>query len=71
MNGVTSSSMQPSCLPICADTPACRNPIAEAVSTLLDPFYDECASAIWEHDGILNKTMGDGSDRRIQFSDQP
>ena len=33
---------------------------AEAVSTLLDTFYDECASAIWEHDGILNKTMGDG-----------
>lgn len=32
----------------------------EAVSTLLDTFYDECASAIWEHDGILNKTMGDG-----------
>ena len=33
---------------------------AEAVSMLLDVFYDECASAIWEHDGILNKTMGDG-----------
>ncbi len=29
------------------------------VSTLLDAFYDECAEAIWEHDGLLNKTMGD------------
>jgi class 3 adenylate cyclase len=26
---------------------------------LLDAFYDECAEAIWEHDGLLNKTMGD------------
>jgi class 3 adenylate cyclase len=33
---------------------------ADEVSTLLDTFYDECANAIWEHDGILNKTMGDG-----------
>jgi class 3 adenylate cyclase len=33
---------------------------AEAISMLLDVFYDECANAIWEHDGILNKTMGDG-----------
>jgi len=32
---------------------------ADAVSTLLDAFYDECAEAIWEHDGLLNKTMGD------------
>ena len=31
----------------------------EAVSGLLDAFYDECASAIWEHDGLLNKTIGD------------
>ena len=31
----------------------------EAVSGLLDAFYDECADAIWEHDGLLNKTMGD------------
>lgn len=31
----------------------------EAVSGLLDAFYDECASAIWEHDGLLNKTLGD------------
>jgi class 3 adenylate cyclase len=30
-----------------------------AVSEVLDAFYDECAEAIWEHDGLLNKTMGD------------
>jgi class 3 adenylate cyclase len=32
---------------------------ADTVSGLLDAFYDECASAIWEHDGLLNKTIGD------------
>jgi adenylate cyclase len=26
---------------------------------LLDIFYDECAAAIWDHDGLLNKTIGD------------
>src|SRR4051794_22850684 len=31
----------------------------DAMSGLLDAFYDECASAIWEHDGLLNKTIGD------------
>ena len=31
----------------------------EAVSSLLDAFYDACADAIWEHDGLLNKTIGD------------
>jgi class 3 adenylate cyclase len=31
----------------------------EVVSALLDAFYDECASAIWEFDGLLNKTIGD------------
>jgi adenylate cyclase len=31
----------------------------EAVSGLLDAFYDDSASAIWEHDGLLNKTIGD------------
>jgi adenylate cyclase len=30
-----------------------------AISDLLDAFYDECANAIWEHDGLLNKTIGD------------
>jgi class 3 adenylate cyclase len=31
----------------------------EAVSGLLDAFYDESANAIWQHDGLLNKTIGD------------
>jgi class 3 adenylate cyclase len=31
----------------------------DAVSGLLDAFYDACADAIWEHDGLLNKTIGD------------
>ena len=31
----------------------------DAVSSLLDVFYDECAAAIWEYDGLLNKTVGD------------
>ena len=31
----------------------------EQMSPLLDDFYDECATAIWEHDGLLNKIMGD------------
>lgn len=32
---------------------------AHAVSSLLDTFYDECATSIWEFDGLLNKTIGD------------
>ncbi len=32
---------------------------ADTVSSLLDSFYDECAAAIWEYDGLLNKTIGD------------
>jgi len=32
---------------------------AEQVHELLNVFYDECATAIWEHDGLLNKTIGD------------
>jgi len=31
----------------------------EAISALLDAFYDVAADAIWEHDGLLNKTIGD------------
>jgi class 3 adenylate cyclase len=30
-----------------------------AISEMLDAFYDECAEAIWNHGGLLNKTMGD------------
>ncbi len=32
---------------------------ADAISRLLDAFYDDCADAIWEQDGLLNKTIGD------------
>lgn len=32
---------------------------ADTVSSLLDAFYDECADAIWQYDGLLNKTVGD------------
>jgi adenylate cyclase len=31
----------------------------DAMSGLLDAFYDECANAIWEYDGLLTKTIGD------------
>ena len=31
----------------------------DAMSSLLDAFYDACAGAIWEEDGLLNKTIGD------------
>ena len=31
----------------------------DTMSSLLDEFYDECAAAIWEFDGLLNKTIGD------------
>jgi class 3 adenylate cyclase len=31
----------------------------DEMSGLLDAFYDECARAIWECDGLLNKTIGD------------
>jgi class 3 adenylate cyclase len=30
-----------------------------AVAGLLDRFYDQSAEAIWQHDGLLNKTIGD------------
>ena len=29
------------------------------MNATLDAFYDECAEAIWQHDGLLNKTLGD------------
>jgi class 3 adenylate cyclase len=31
----------------------------ETVSGLLDHFFDECSTAIWSYDGLLNKAMGD------------
>jgi adenylate cyclase len=32
---------------------------SEAMMGMLDAFYDECAEAVWRHDGLLNKTIGD------------
>jgi adenylate cyclase len=32
---------------------------ANEMGSVLDIFYDECAAAIWEFDGLLNKTIGD------------
>src|ERR1044072_8673984 len=32
---------------------------ATEMGAVLDIFYDECAAAIWEFDGLLNKTIGD------------
>lgn len=32
---------------------------ANEMGGVLDIFYDECAAAIWEQDGLLNKTIGD------------
>lgn len=32
---------------------------ADQIGGLLDVFYDECAAAIWDCDGLLNKTIGD------------
>jgi class 3 adenylate cyclase len=32
---------------------------AAALSRLLNFFYDECATAVWLHDGLLNKAIGD------------
>lgn len=40
-----------------------------AIAILLDAFYDVCGEAIWEHDGIINKTMGDATGC-LQFPDQ-
>jgi adenylate cyclase len=31
----------------------------ETMTALLDTFYDACGNAIWDHDGLLNKTIGD------------
>ncbi len=33
---------------------------AAEVASLLSVFHDECATAIWIRDGIVNKDMGDG-----------
>lgn len=32
----------------------------DGIREVLDFFYDECAAAIWDEDGLLNKALGDG-----------
>ena len=36
-----------------------RSLSAAEMGGLLDSFYDDCANAIWQFDGLLNKTIGD------------
>jgi adenylate cyclase len=40
-------------------TTASQHLAPDQMSLTLDAFYDECAEAIWEYDGLLNKTIGD------------
>src|ERR1700682_1993873 len=40
-------------------TAASQSLASSQMTSTLDAFYDECAEAIWEHDGLLNKTIGD------------
>jgi class 3 adenylate cyclase len=40
-------------------TPLTRTLPPTAMATVLDAFYDACGNAIWDHDGLLNKTIGD------------
>jgi class 3 adenylate cyclase len=35
----------------------------EGLSELLGAFYDDCAEAIWRHDGPLNKTIASSTVR--------
>src|SRR2546423_3458012 len=40
-------------------TAASQSLASSEMNSTLDAFYDECAEAIWLHDGLLNKTLGD------------
>jgi adenylate cyclase len=40
-------------------TAASQSLTSSDMNATLDAFYDECAEAIWQHDGLLNKTLGD------------
>jgi adenylate cyclase len=40
-------------------TTASQSLASSEMTSTLDAFYDECAEAIWEHDGLVNKTIGD------------
>jgi adenylate cyclase len=41
-------------------TPLSERMDAVAMSDIVSAFQDQCAQAIWAHDGIVNKQMGDG-----------
>ena len=43
----------------------------DAMSGLLDVFYDGCAGTIWEQDGLLNKTIGDAVMAVFNFPVKP
>jgi adenylate cyclase len=49
-------------------TAASRSVASSEMTSTLDAFYDECAEAIWEHDGLLNKTIGDAIMAVFNFS---
>src|SRR5258708_28063621 len=40
-------------------TAAVQSLASSEMNATLDAFYDECAEAIWQRDGLLNKTLGD------------
>jgi len=40
-------------------TPLSLSLDSASLTTLLTFFYDACGEAIWRHDGLLNKTLGD------------
>jgi adenylate cyclase len=40
-------------------TAASQSLASSEMNSTLDAFYDESAEAIWQHDGLLNKTIGD------------
>jgi len=40
-------------------TAASQSLATSEMNSTLDAFYDESAEAIWQHDGLLNKTIGD------------
>src|SRR4029434_3431417 len=42
-----------------AYTPLAQSKSPVEMAGFLDEFYDRCAGAIWRHDGLLNKTIGD------------
>jgi adenylate cyclase len=52
-------------------TTASQSLASSEMTSTLDAFYDECAEAIWEHDGLLNKTIGDAIMAVFNFAPSP